>query len=69
LLEIENGIRALRETQVYLRAIAVNPDHDFWQAWNETCSASVNVVLQRSTELRNRMIGAQQAAAVPDDAA
>jgi hypothetical protein len=69
LVEVENGIRALRDAQVYLHAIAVNPDQDFWQAWNETCSVAVDVVLQRSIELRNRMIGEQQNTALSDDAA
>jgi hypothetical protein len=69
LAEIENGIRALRETQVYLHAIAVNPEHDFWQAWNETATCSIDVVLRRSIELRNRMIAATPGDEASDDEA
>jgi hypothetical protein len=68
LSEVENGIRALRDVETYLKAIMHDPGQD-WHAWNEVGATCINVLLQQSTEQRNQMIREQNAAAVPTDAA
>jgi hypothetical protein len=72
LQQIEDGIITLRNAKTYIGAISQDPDNDYWHAWNETCAVSVDVLLKRSIELRNRLIHEQvreqQAATVPSNA-
>jgi hypothetical protein len=68
LLEVENGIRELRDVKTYIDAVASDTSRD-WHAWNEVFATATGVMLQYSTELRNQLIRDQQAAATPPDAA
>jgi hypothetical protein len=55
--EIEAGISTLRAAKDFMCALAGDTSHE-WLAWDEVGATALEVVLQRSIVLRNRLIGA-----------
>jgi hypothetical protein len=73
LREVEDGIRALRDVETYVKAISRDTGRN-WRAWDEVFATAATMLLRYSTEQCNQLVREQvareqQAAVTPNDAA